>query len=77
MKTMEHPNTSDFAGVFLAITLTAFSWFMNFVSHADSLMQLLLHFFQLLAAICAILVALSTLIPPLKTKIIKFFKSFL
>ena len=77
MKTMEHPNTSDFAGVFLSIALTALSWFMNFVSHADSLMQLLLHFFQLLAAICAILVALSTLIPPLKAKIIKFFKSFL
>lgn len=77
MKAMEHPNSNDFASTYAAIILTAFSWFMNFVSHADSLMQLLLHFFQLLAAICAILVALSTLIPPLKAKIIKFFKSFL
>lgn len=77
MKTMEHPNSSDFAGVYAAIILTAFSWFMNFVSNTDALLQLLLHFVQLIAALCAILVALSTLIPPLKAKIVKFIKSFL
>ena len=73
---MEH-NSSDFAGVYITIMLTAFSWFMNFITHTDALMQLVLHFFQLIAAICAILVALSTLIPPFKTKIVKFIKSFL
>ena len=73
---MEHPNMS-FAGVYITIILTAFSWFMNFVTNTDVLLQLVLHCFQLAAALLAILVALSTLIPPLKTKIVKFFKSFL
>jgi len=77
MKTMEHHTEPPFAGVFVTILLTAFSWFMNFVTHADSIMQLLLHFVQFLAAVCAILVALSTLIPPLKAKIVKFIKGFL
>jgi len=76
MKAMEHHTEPPFAGVFVTIILTAFSWFMNFISHADALMQLLLHFVQLLAAMCAVLVALTTLIPPLKSKIIKFFRSF-
>jgi hypothetical protein len=38
---------------------------------------LLLHFVQIIAALCAILVALSTIVPPFKAKIVKFFKSFL
>ena len=74
---MEHNNSSDFGGVYLTIILTAFSWFMNFITNTDILLQLMLHFFQLIAAICAILVALSTLVPPIKTKIVKFIKSFL
>jgi hypothetical protein len=74
---MEHHPDNSFAGVFVTILLTAFSWFMNFVSHADALMQLLLHFVQIIAALCAILVALSTIVPPFKAKIVKFFKSFL
>lgn len=74
---MEQHTEPPFAGVFVTILLTAFSWFMNLVTHADSIMQLLLHFVQLIAAICAILVALSTLIPPLRAKIVKFIKSFL
>jgi len=77
MRTMEHNNSSDFGGVYLTIILTAFSWFMNFITNTDILLQLMLHFFQLIAAICAILVALSTLVPPIKTKIVKFIKSFL
>ena len=78
MKTMEQPhNDSSFAGVYITILLTAFSWFMNFVSHADNLMQLLLHFVQLLAAMCAILVSVSVLVPPFKAKLVKFIKSFL
>lgn len=78
MKLMEQPNhDSSFAGVYVTIILTAFSWFMNFVSHADSLMQLLLHFVQLVAALCAILVSVSVLVPPFKAKVVKFIKSFL
>jgi hypothetical protein len=75
MKAMEQPHQDHSAvGAYATILLTAFSWFMNFVTHADQLMQFLLHTTQWIAAICAILVSLSILFPSFKEKMNRVWK---
>lgn len=70
---MEHGHPTH-AGAIGTILLAAISWFLNFVSNADALIQLVLHIAQLFAACGAILVTAITVYPPLKGKIAKWFR---
>lgn len=59
------------AGVILTIFLGIWSWLLGAVTTVDVIMLPLLHFFQILVALCGIAAFIFTMKPSLKSKLFK------